>query len=154
MIDAGPYSICTKAAGPRGPSRNPIFACPSRLSPSFPQLRPATKYPTQCPQCLPRAAKGGISCTLPVLSLALTVRTLVDEMSGYPIVDGVTVLVLPPAGVVPDFDHPEQNKRLAHFLVFGIGGPLAFLALCQRFYTKLFLSKGLQLDDCGYPRRR
>ena len=69
-------------------------------------------------------------------------------MSSYPIVDGVTVLVLPPAGVVPDFDHPEQNKRLAHFLVFGIGAPLAFLALCQRFYTKLFLSKGLQLDDC------
>lgn len=57
------------------------------------------------------------------------------------------MLVLPPAGVVPDFDHPEQNKRLAHFLVFGIGAPLAFLALCQRFYTKLFLSKGLQLDD-------
>ncbi|PMD34338.1 hypothetical protein L207DRAFT_570943 [Hyaloscypha variabilis F] len=68
-------------------------------------------------------------------------------MSGYPVVDGVTVLVLPPAGVVPDFDHPEQNKRLAHFLVFGIGAPLAFLALCQRFYTKLFLSHGLQLDD-------
>jgi hypothetical protein len=61
--------------------------------------------------------------------------------------------VLPPVGVVPDFDHPEQNKRLAHFLVFGIGAPLAFLALCQRFYTKLFLSHGLQLDDCEYPGR-
>ncbi|CZR60227.1 related to integral membrane protein [Phialocephala subalpina] len=68
-------------------------------------------------------------------------------MLDYPVVDGVTVLVLPPAGVVPDFDHPEQNKRLAHFLVFGIGAPLAFLALCQRFYTKLFLFGGLQLDD-------
>lgn len=68
-------------------------------------------------------------------------------MSGYPVVNGVTVLALPPPGVVPDFDHPAQNKRLAHFLVFGLGAPLAFLALCQRFYTKWFLSKGFQLDD-------
>jgi hypothetical protein len=89
-------------------------------------------------------AKCGVSWT----------RALVDEMSGYPVVDGVTVFELPPAGVVPDFDHPEQNQRLAHFLVFGIGAPLAFLALCQRFYTKLFLSKGLQLDDREYPGRR
>lgn len=69
-------------------------------------------------------------------------------MSGYPVVNGVTVLVPPPPGVVPNFDHPQQNQRLAHFVVFGIGAPLAFLALCQRFYTKLFLATGLQLDDC------
>jgi hypothetical protein len=68
-------------------------------------------------------------------------------MSGYPVADGVTVLVLPPAGVVPDFDHPEQNKRLAHFLVFGIGAPLAFLALCQRFYTKCFSGADMALHD-------
>ena len=41
----------------------------------------------------PRVAKCGIS-------RSLTVRALVDEMLDYPVVDGVTVLVLPPAGVV------------------------------------------------------
>jgi hypothetical protein len=75
-------------------------------------------------------------------------------MSGYPVVDGVTVLVLPPPGITPDFDHPRQNKWLEHYLVFGIGAPLAFLALCQRFYTKIFLSRGLQLDDCEHCHHR
>ncbi|KFX89938.1 hypothetical protein V490_06755 [Pseudogymnoascus sp. VKM F-3557] len=70
-------------------------------------------------------------------------------MSGFPVVNGVTVLELPPPGIVPDFDNPRQNQWLTHYLVFGIGAPLAFLALCQRFYTKLYLSKSksLQLDD-------
>ncbi|OBT68143.1 hypothetical protein VE03_01615 [Pseudogymnoascus sp. 23342-1-I1] len=70
-------------------------------------------------------------------------------MSAYPVVNGVTVLVPPPPGVVPNFDHPRQNEWLAHYLVFGILGPLAFLALLQRFYTKLFLTKSrrLELDD-------
>ena len=74
-------------------------------------------------------------------------------MSGYPVVDGVTVLELPPPGIVPNFDHPCQNKWLEHYLEFGIRTSLAFLALCQRFYTKLFLSKGLQLDDCEHSGR-
>ncbi|KFY08814.1 hypothetical protein V492_05892 [Pseudogymnoascus sp. VKM F-4246] len=70
-------------------------------------------------------------------------------MSSYPVVDGVQVLVPPPPGVTPNFDHPRQNLWLAHYLVFGIGAPLAFLALCQRLYTKLFLTKArrLQIDD-------
>jgi hypothetical protein len=75
-------------------------------------------------------------------------------MSGYPVVDGVTVLVLPPPGITPNFDHPRQNKWLEHYLVFGIGAPLAFLALCQRFYTKIFLSRGLQLDDCEHCHQK
>ncbi|KFY45266.1 hypothetical protein V494_01021 [Pseudogymnoascus sp. VKM F-4513 (FW-928)] len=70
-------------------------------------------------------------------------------MSSYPVVDGVQVLVPPPPGVTPNFDHPRQHLWLAHYLVFGIGAPLAFLALCQRLYTKLFLTKArrLQMDD-------
>ncbi|KFY26446.1 hypothetical protein V491_01304 [Pseudogymnoascus sp. VKM F-3775] len=70
-------------------------------------------------------------------------------MSEFPVYDGVTVLKLPPPGIIPNFDHPRQHEWLAHYLVFGIGAPLAFLALCQRFYTKLYLtkSKSLQLDD-------
>lgn len=68
-------------------------------------------------------------------------------MSGFPEVNGTTVFRLPPEGYVVDFDNPKQQKVLEHYLVFGIGAPLAFIALCQRFYTKMFLSKGLQVDD-------
>ncbi|OAA53693.1 Pth11-like protein [Cordyceps fumosorosea ARSEF 2679] len=68
-------------------------------------------------------------------------------MASFPVVNGVTVLMLPPDGVTPDFDNPRQNHRLQHFLAFGIGGPLALAFLLQRFYTKLYLSKGLQIDD-------
>ncbi|KAK1975618.1 integral membrane protein [Colletotrichum cereale] len=52
-----------------------------------------------------------------------------------------------PPGVEVNFDHPRQQKVLEHYLIFGIGGTLALIALCQRFYTKIFLSKGLQIDD-------
>lgn len=57
------------------------------------------------------------------------------------------VLMTPSGGVTPDFDNPRQNHWLQHYLVFGIGGPLALAFLCQRYYTKLYLSKGLQIDD-------
>lgn len=68
-------------------------------------------------------------------------------MASFPKIDGVEVFRLPPEGYVVDFDHPKQQKRLDHFLIFGIGGPLALIALLQRYYTKIFLSKGLQVDD-------
>lgn len=62
-------------------------------------------------------------------------------------VDGVDVFRLPPEGYEVDFDNPKSQKVLEHYLIFGIGAPLAFVALMQRYYTKLFLSKGLQIDD-------
>ncbi|KAM3428194.1 hypothetical protein NHJ13734_008693 [Beauveria thailandica] len=68
-------------------------------------------------------------------------------MASFPVVNGETVLMAPPDGVTPDFDNPRQNHRLQHYLAFGIGGPLALAFLCQRYYTKLYLSKGLQIDD-------
>ncbi|OBT81288.1 hypothetical protein VE02_09654 [Pseudogymnoascus sp. 03VT05] len=71
-------------------------------------------------------------------------------MSGFPVVNGVTVFELPPPGIIPDFNNPRrQHLWLAHYLVFAIGGFLAFLAICQRLYTKLFLTKhrSLQIDD-------
>ncbi|OAA46675.1 Pth11-like protein [Beauveria brongniartii RCEF 3172] len=68
-------------------------------------------------------------------------------MASFPVVNGVTVLMAPPDGVTPDFDNPRQNRWLQHYLAFGIGGPLALAFLCQRYYTKLYLSKGLQIDD-------
>ncbi|KAM3523468.1 hypothetical protein NHJ13051_005071 [Beauveria bassiana] len=68
-------------------------------------------------------------------------------MASLPVANGVTVLMTPPDGVTPDFDNPRQNHWLQHYLAFGIGGPLALAILCQRYYTKLYLSKGLQIDD-------
>ncbi|KAJ3485159.1 hypothetical protein NLG97_g6877 [Lecanicillium saksenae] len=68
-------------------------------------------------------------------------------MSTFPVINGVTVLMPPPEGVTPNFDHPRQNFRLQHYLAFTIGAPLALMFLCQRFYTKIYLSKGLQIDD-------
>ncbi|KAF6818778.1 hypothetical protein CSOJ01_01731 [Colletotrichum sojae] len=56
-------------------------------------------------------------------------------------------VIPPPPGVTVDFDNPRQQKVLEHYLIFGVGGTLAFVALCQRFYTKIFLSKGLHIDD-------
>lgn len=73
-------------------------------------------------------------------------------MSGFPVTNGVTTVVPPPEGYVVDFDNPQQRMLLQHYLVFGIGGPLALIALCQRYYTKIWLSKGLQIDD-GEPDR-
>ena len=68
-------------------------------------------------------------------------------MAAFPVIDGVTVFREPPEGYVVDFANPAQQKVLDHYLVFGIGGPLAFIALLQRYYTKIWLSKGLQVDD-------
>jgi hypothetical protein len=102
--------------------------------------RPATKYPPSA-----HSVHQGPPILYAPYSLtdSYYIRALVNEILGYPVVNGVTVLVLPPAGIIPDFDHLEHNKRLAHFLVYGIRAPLAFLVLYQRFYTKRFLlSKG------------
>ncbi|KAI5458203.1 hypothetical protein BGZ63DRAFT_432708 [Mariannaea sp. PMI_226] len=70
-------------------------------------------------------------------------------MASFPKIDGVEVFRLPPPGYVVDFAHPQQQKKLDHYLIFGIGGPLALIALLQRYYTKIFLSKGLQVDDAS-----
>ncbi|KAI6514627.1 hypothetical protein MCOR05_011940, partial [Pyricularia oryzae] len=59
----------------------------------------------------------------------------------FPEVDGVTVFVLPPKGYTTDFENPAEQSALAHFLVFGIVGFLAFIALCQRMFTKVYLVK-------------
>jgi hypothetical protein len=68
-------------------------------------------------------------------------------MENSPLANGVRTLVPAPEGYVVNFDNPPSQKVLDHYLITGILGPLAFIALCQRYYTKLFLSKGLQVDD-------
>ncbi|KAI9900495.1 hypothetical protein N3K66_004757 [Trichothecium roseum] len=65
----------------------------------------------------------------------------------FPTYEGVTVFRLPPEGFAADFAHPRQHRNVEHYTIVGVGIPLASIALCQRFYTKIFLSRGLQLDD-------
>ena len=68
----------------------------------------------------------------------------------FPTYEGVTVFRLPPEGYAADFAHPRQHRNVEHYTIVGVGIPLASIALCQRFYTKIFLSRGLQLDDCMF----
>lgn len=72
-------------------------------------------------------------------------------MSNFLVTNGVTTFSKPPEGYVVDFDHPQQQKALEHYLLFGIGGTFAFVALLQRLYTKLYLHTGLQIDDRKFP---
>lgn len=64
-----------------------------------------------------------------------------------PMVDGILTGAHAPEGWVVDLENPTRTSVMEHYLIFGIMGSLAFIALCQRFYTKVFLSKGLAVDD-------
>ncbi|KAL2880554.1 hypothetical protein SGCOL_003925 [Colletotrichum sp. CLE4] len=68
-------------------------------------------------------------------------------MAEFPVANGITTVIKAPDGYQVDFDHPQQQKVLEHYLVFGILGSLAFLTLIQRFYTKFCLSDGPKIDD-------
>ncbi|WQF80995.1 hypothetical protein CDEST_06009 [Colletotrichum destructivum] len=68
-------------------------------------------------------------------------------MAEFPVTNGVTTFIAAPAGYRVDFEHPQQQNVLEHYLVFGVLGPLALLTLVQRFYTKFFLSDGPKIDD-------
>ncbi|KAF9877491.1 hypothetical protein CkaCkLH20_05191 [Colletotrichum karsti] len=68
-------------------------------------------------------------------------------MPEFPVTNGTVTFSKPPDGYVVDFDHPQRHLVLEHYLVFGIGAPIAFLCLLQRFYTKVWLSNGFQIDD-------
>ncbi|OLN81340.1 hypothetical protein CCHL11_08567 [Colletotrichum chlorophyti] len=65
----------------------------------------------------------------------------------YPITNGVTTVIGPPLDYQVDFENPQKQSVLEHYLVFGILGPVALLVLVQRFYTKIFLSDGPKIDD-------
>lgn len=55
-----------------------------------------------------------------------------------------------PPGWVVDLDNPTRTSVWEHYLIFGILGTFATVALCQRFYTKIFLFKGMTIDDREY----
>jgi len=71
-----------------------------------------------------------------------------DEVPAMPVHNGVVMAPFPPPGWVVNAENPTRTAVLEHYLCFGILGTLAILALGQRFYVKMFLTKGLQLDDC------
>ncbi|KAF5562457.1 monocarboxylate transporter 2 [Fusarium phyllophilum] len=68
-------------------------------------------------------------------------------MSSYPVTNGVITFLPPPEGYVVDFDNPQQQEALKHFLIFGILGSLAILCLLQRLYVKYYITRGLKIDD-------
>ncbi|KAH6646269.1 hypothetical protein BKA67DRAFT_595581 [Truncatella angustata] len=72
-------------------------------------------------------------------------------MAEFPITNGVTTVIGPPAGYKVNFLHPRQQHAVAHYLIFGLMGSLAFTALFQRLYTKMHLSTGLRIDDGRMP---
>lgn len=69
------------------------------------------------------------------------------KMAEFPTTNGVVTFSSPPEGYEVDFDNPQRNLHIQHYWLFAIGGFLACLALAQRLYTKLCLTKGLQIDD-------
>ncbi|KAF5243320.1 hypothetical protein FAUST_2889 [Fusarium austroamericanum] len=65
----------------------------------------------------------------------------------YPVTNGVTTFLPPPEGYVVDFDNPQKQDAIEHYLVFAILGPIAFLFLVQRLYTKYFILGSWKIDD-------
>ncbi|KAG9258803.1 uncharacterized protein F5Z01DRAFT_4344 [Emericellopsis atlantica] len=66
------------------------------------------------------------------------------------IVDGEVMFIHPPDDWPTDefsWRDPVRSFVQEHYFIFGVMGSLALIALCQRFYTKAFLSKGLAVDD-------
>jgi len=72
---------------------------------------------------------------------------IISDMSSYPVTNGVITFLPPPEGYVVDFDNPQQQDALKHFLIFGILGSLAILCLLQRLYVKYYITRGLKIDD-------
>ncbi len=85
-----------------------------------------------------------------ILSLSSVGTNVDDEMpllSGYTSINGVTTVLPPPDGYQVDFEHPQRQYETEMYSVAAVGNLLMFSSLCQRLYTKIFLAKGLQLDD-------
>lgn len=74
--------------------------------------------------------------------------------SGYPVTNGVTTFLPPPEDYIVDFDNPQSQNVLHHFLIFGILGPLALFCLVQRLYTKHYITGSLKIDDGTLVRTR
>ncbi|KAF5022704.1 hypothetical protein F66182_5252 [Fusarium sp. NRRL 66182] len=72
---------------------------------------------------------------------------MASSSSSYPVTNGVTTFLPPPHGYIVDFDHPQQQDAVEHYLIFGVLGSLAVICLAQRLYTKHYISGSLGIDD-------
>jgi hypothetical protein len=72
-------------------------------------------------------------------------------MPEFPTVNGVTTVIPPPPGYEVNFANPQQKLAYEHYGLFAVGGFLSLLAILQRYYTKIYLTKGLQMDDGKCP---
>lgn len=68
-------------------------------------------------------------------------------MPPFPTTNGVVTFSSPPEGYVVDFENPQKNLHVEHYWLFAVGGLLATLSLGQRLYTRIYLAKGLHIDD-------
>lgn len=73
------------------------------------------------------------------------------DYSAFPVVEGVRTYLPAPDGYVVDFENPQQQFHVTLYSVVGVGNLLALLFMSQRIYTKLALSRGLQLEDGMFP---
>lgn len=70
-----------------------------------------------------------------------------STLSGFPSINGVATLLPPPEGYKVNFNNPQRQYETEMYSVAAVGNLLMLLFLSQRLYTKIFLTKGLQLDD-------
>ncbi|RYP78918.1 hypothetical protein DL771_000303 [Monosporascus sp. 5C6A] len=61
--------------------------------------------------------------------------------------NGVVTYLPAPEGYDVDFENPQRQYLIQIYFVAAVGNPLALFFLSQRLYTKIFLAKGLQIDD-------
>lgn len=66
---------------------------------------------------------------------------------GFPVTDGVITYLSAPEGYEVDFENPQKQYDTHLYAIVGAGSALTLVFMYQRLYTKIFLSKGLQLDD-------
>lgn len=77
----------------------------------------------------------------------------------FPVINGVEVFQEPPAGYQVDFANPERDWATINsaYAAFGIEFTVAFLLLCQRLYTAIFILHKFEIDDCkslpAHPER-
>ncbi|RYP85778.1 hypothetical protein DL769_000886 [Monosporascus sp. CRB-8-3] len=61
--------------------------------------------------------------------------------------NGVVTFLPAPEGYDVDFENPQRQYVVQIYSVAAVGNPLALFFLSQRLYTKIFLARGLQIDD-------
>ncbi|EMR65430.1 putative integral membrane protein [Eutypa lata UCREL1] len=77
----------------------------------------------------------------------INVNDDMSTLSGFPSINGVATLLPPPEGYKVNFNNPQRQYETEMYSVAAVGNLLMLLFLSQRLYTKIFLTKGLQLDD-------